>query len=188
MARFIIVSGDDVPGNYADSPLAEIATHISGVDIRSNMLADPSCRVFLELELPAASITRLEGYFSAHFQDIPVYASQSDDGAQPGHFRICLPEPLREVLGLCLEGLAEMTRRAEEASPEDQGSEAVLLTHREREVLTLIAEGMTNKQIAGSLFISPATVDTHRNHIMEKLNAPNTAAMVRIAVSSRLID
>jgi two-component system response regulator NreC len=61
------------------------------------------------------------------------------------------------------------------------------LTDREREVLTLIAEGMTNQQIAGKLYISIKTVQTHRAHIMEKLNLHDRTELVRYAIRKGLI-
>src|SRR5690606_18822384 len=62
------------------------------------------------------------------------------------------------------------------------------LTKREKEVLRLIAEGMTNNQIAEKLFVSPSTVDTHRKNMITKLEVSNTAALVRFAVEHGLID
>jgi DNA-binding NarL/FixJ family response regulator len=63
-----------------------------------------------------------------------------------------------------------------------------LLTSREREVLQLIAEGKTNKDIAGVLNLSVYTVDAHRGRIMEKLNLHSTGELVRFAVRKGLID
>ena len=57
------------------------------------------------------------------------------------------------------------------------------LTTREMEILKCIAEEMTNKEIAGMLYISPRTVDTHRRNLLQKLNARNTAGLVRYYVS-----
>jgi DNA-binding NarL/FixJ family response regulator len=56
------------------------------------------------------------------------------------------------------------------------------LTSREREVLQLIAEGNSIKKIAESLFISPKTAETHRTHLMEKLELHNAAEIVRYAI------
>jgi two-component system, NarL family, nitrate/nitrite response regulator NarL len=61
------------------------------------------------------------------------------------------------------------------------------LTRREKEVLQLIAEGLTNTQIAEKLFISPLTVDSHRKNLHTKLNVNNTAALIRLAVEHRLV-
>jgi len=63
-----------------------------------------------------------------------------------------------------------------------------LLTAREREVLQLIAEGKTNKEIAALLNLSVYTVDAHRGRIMEKLNLHSAGELVRFAVRKGLID
>ncbi len=62
------------------------------------------------------------------------------------------------------------------------------LTEREREILKLIAEGMTNNQIAEKLSISPKTVDTHRTHIMDKLNMHSRTELVKFAMRRGLLD
>jgi DNA-binding NarL/FixJ family response regulator len=61
------------------------------------------------------------------------------------------------------------------------------LTRREKEVLTLIAEGLTNNQIAAKLFISPLTVDSHRKNLLTKLKVNNTASLIRLAVQHGLL-
>src|SRR5215471_1313522 len=63
-----------------------------------------------------------------------------------------------------------------------------LLTSREREVLQMIAEGKTNKEIATVLNLSVYTVDAHRGHIMEKLNLHSVNELVRFAVRNGLVD
>jgi DNA-binding NarL/FixJ family response regulator len=78
----------------------------------------------------------------------------------------------------------EYIRRAEgavEPTPVDR------LTDREREVLQLLAEGQSVREIAVALQISPKTVETHRAHILEKLEARNTAELVQIALRAGLI-
>jgi two-component system response regulator NreC len=62
------------------------------------------------------------------------------------------------------------------------------LTDREREILTLIAQGMTTPDIASSLFLSPHTVQSHRDHIMTKLGLHSKAALIRYAISRGLIE
>lgn len=63
-----------------------------------------------------------------------------------------------------------------------------LLTTREREILQLIAEGKANKEIAAALNISPYTVETHRSHILEKLNLHNPAELILYAVRKGIIS
>jgi DNA-binding NarL/FixJ family response regulator len=70
---------------------------------------------------------------------------------------------------------------------EDKGSYAGL-TEREREILKLIAEGLTNREIAERLVLSLSTVQTHYAHVMEKLNLQNRAALIKYAIKHGLID
>lgn len=56
------------------------------------------------------------------------------------------------------------------------------LTEREHEVLALLKNGMTNRQIAAALFIEESTVETHLDHIYRKLNVPNRTAAVSKAI------
>ena len=57
------------------------------------------------------------------------------------------------------------------------------LTAREQEILRLVTDGLTTAQIAEKLYTSPRTVESHRQNIMEKTGAKNTAALVKVAVS-----
>lgn len=62
------------------------------------------------------------------------------------------------------------------------------LTHREREIVQLIAEGRLNKEIAGVLDLSVKTVETHRAAAMDKLSLRNTAQLVRYALRNKMIE
>lgn len=61
------------------------------------------------------------------------------------------------------------------------------LTKRELEVLALIADGKSNREVANELFISVKTVDTHKMHILDKLGLKNTAELVKYAIKNKLI-
>jgi DNA-binding NarL/FixJ family response regulator len=69
----------------------------------------------------------------------------------------------------------------------DSSTQLSLLTHREMEVLKLVAEGYTNQEIADQLVISIKTVQAHRANVMEKLGLHNITHLVRFAVRARLI-
>lgn len=62
------------------------------------------------------------------------------------------------------------------------------ITDREQEILQLIVDGLTSKQIAEKLYISPRTVDTHRANLMEKLELNNIAELVRYAIKNQLVS
>lgn len=66
-------------------------------------------------------------------------------------------------------------------------SKAKELSKRETEVLVLIASGKTIKEIGEHLFISPKTVETHKSHIMDKLELTNTAQLVKYAIENKLV-
>jgi DNA-binding NarL/FixJ family response regulator len=62
------------------------------------------------------------------------------------------------------------------------------LTTREREVLQLVAQGMTTKKVAGLLGVSVKTAESHRHRIMDKLDLHDTASLVRYSIRRRLIE
>ncbi len=61
------------------------------------------------------------------------------------------------------------------------------LTPREKEILLLIAEGLTNPQIAEQLFVSVLTVNSHRKNLLSKFDVHNTASLIKIAAQMNLI-
>lgn len=81
--------------------------------------------------------------------------------------------------------LDEYVRQVQEKGISDRYE---LLTEREREILQLIAEGKTSREIAELLNLSTSTVDTHRGHIMEKLDLHNPYEVVLYAVRKGLIS
>ena len=78
-------------------------------------------------------------------------------------------------------------RRAE-GKPEPASDGSIPLTRREREIVALIADGMTNQEIGEKLFISARTVDTHRTNIMQKLDIHDVASLVRYAIQKGLVN
>jgi DNA-binding NarL/FixJ family response regulator len=63
-----------------------------------------------------------------------------------------------------------------------------LLTERESEILYLICKGLSNQEIADSLFLSKRTVDKHRENILSKTESKNTAGLVLFAIKNKIID
>lgn len=79
--------------------------------------------------------------------------------------------------------MASARRKTHKTEPTQQK-----LSKRELEVLTLIAEGHSSKEIADKLFISVRTVDTHRSNILHKLKMNNSAQLVRYAIINKLVE
>ena len=68
-----------------------------------------------------------------------------------------------------------------------EAKQVMMLTRREKEVLGLIADGLTNIEIADKLFVSSSTVDSHRKNLISKLHVKNTAALVRFAFENKIL-
>jgi DNA-binding NarL/FixJ family response regulator len=81
--------------------------------------------------------------------------------------------------------IAEFAARPDPAEPPEALSE---LTDREREITRLVAEGLTNGEIAGRLVISPLTAKTHVSNILRKLDCRDRAALVALAYESGLVS
>ena len=64
-------------------------------------------------------------------------------------------------------------------------SEKVLLSNREKEILQLIANGKTSKEIADTLFLAKTTIDTHRKNILRKLNLSSSTELLRYAIDTK---
>ena len=91
---------------------------------------------------------------------------------------------------LCSEiglGLLEKLLLQEPRPPAPGTSPGVHLTHREREILQLVASGLTNQEIADQLFTSKRTVESHRQNLLEKTGVRNTPALVKYAMEHGLL-
>lgn len=90
--------------------------------------------------------------------------------------------------GQILEAIQEANLNVDDIELDAFSCEPVLISKRESEIITLIAEGNTNAQIADKLFLSSHTINTHRKNIMSKLGVKNTAGIVMYAVKTNLIS
>jgi len=76
---------------------------------------------------------------------------------------------------------------SKKAEPKNEISN-VLFTEREHEILQLICQGLSIKEIADKLFISPRTVEGHKARIMEKMGATNASNLILLAIKNKLIE
>lgn len=95
-------------------------------------------------------------------------------------------EEILEAIQTVLKNRTYFSREAAQTMRKDDSSR-IVLTRREREVLELITNGMTNNEIAQKLFISVATVDTHRKNLLAKFEARNIASLVKMAMQLKFI-
>jgi len=75
-----------------------------------------------------------------------------------------------------------------QSSGKEKEEKHVDLTRREKEIITLFAQGLSNKEIADQLFISVRTVESHKNNIMNKLELKSTVDLVKFAIKNNFVD
>ena len=91
--------------------------------------------------------------------------------------RLCYPAELTELM------LKEVARRSEDLDEED---ESPGLSTRERQVVALVAAGFSNREIADRLTLSVRTIETHRQHVMDKLDIHSVAGLTKYAIAEGL--
>jgi DNA-binding NarL/FixJ family response regulator len=102
-----------------------------------------------------------------------------------------LVEAVRTVAGgktYISSSIGDMIVKEYASKPDEEKSVFTILSQREREVLQLLAEGKTTKQIAKRLHISPKTVEAHRLRIMERLDIDNVAQLTKYAIQEGLTE
>src|SRR6188768_1521736 len=163
-----------------------------------------SCLAFLNKELPDVilmdiNLPDINGidlckevktkYPSVFIIGLSTFNQQSfiqkmmDNGASGYVLKNASQEELMEGIETVIKGKMYLSDEAAQSLRKNNNAEIPILTRREKEVLELIADGMTNGEIAGKLFISVTTVDTHRKNLLAKFETKNTAALIKIAVS-----
>ena len=105
-----------------------------------------------------------------------------DNGASGYVLKNATQEELTNAIETVMKGKTYLSEEAFHTLRKENASN-IVLTRREKEVLELIGDGMTNAEIAQKLFISVTTVDTHRKNLLAKFDTKNTAALIKIAVS-----
>ena len=90
--------------------------------------------------------------------------------------------------GKILEAIQKASINVNDIDFESFTCEPIILSERELGIIVLIAEGLTNSQIAEQLFLSTHTINTHRKNIMSKLGVKNTAGIVMYAVKTSLVS
>lgn len=154
----------------------------SGMDVTDAVL-----RSFPEMKILILSV----------HQDENFIAQLIEHGAHGYLVKDCDPQELHEaILAVHTKGsyINERTLKAiqnnmgRKSKPKNLGNPSIQLTRREEEILGLICQQFTSEEIGEKLFISVKTVNGHRNNLLEKTNARNTAGLVIFAMKNNLVD
>lgn len=128
---------------------------------------------------------RVIGLSSFHQQS--YISRMMQEGADGYVLKNASREELIKAITAVMNGQTFLSKEATAAMSNSGETKLPVLTRREKEVLKLIAEGLTKDEIAEKLFISPATVDSHRTNLLFKFEAKNAASLVRMAMELSLI-
>ncbi len=110
-----------------------------------------------------------------------------DNGASGYVLKNATKEELMEAIKIVAGGKTYLSHEAAQSLRKNNTAEKPVLTSREKEVLELIANGMTNGEIAQHLFISISTVDTHRKNLLAKFNCRNIVSLIKFAVQNGMV-
>jgi DNA-binding NarL/FixJ family response regulator len=120
------------------------------------------------------------------FNQLSFIEKMMANGASGYVLKNATKDELLEAITIVAKGKTYLSFEASKTVQHNTADE-IVITRREKEVLQLIADGMTNNAIAQTLFISTATVDTHRKNLLSKFDAKNTALLIRIATQMGMI-
>lgn len=187
--------------------IRSLLQHEKNIEWAGHAMNAASCLAFLKMQQPDVILMDIslpdksgidlckeikEKYPAVFIIGLSTFNQQSfivkmmDNGASGYVLKNATQKELMEAITTVAKGKSFLSDEASQALRKDE-SFHIVLTRREKEVLELIAEGMTNAEIAKQLFIGITTVDTHRKNLLAKFEAKNTASLVRIASQLHLI-
>jgi FixJ family two-component response regulator len=168
----------------------QVTLYGSASEFLSGELPDaPACLV-LDVRLPGTSGLEFQEYLTrinnqmpvilmTGFGDIPMSVKGMKAGAVDFLTKPIRDQDLLDAVATAIR--MDQDRRREIAQIAQLRERYALLTHRERQVMALVASGLMNKQVASELSISEVTVKMHRGKVMRKLGAKSVATLARIA-------
>lgn len=153
--------------------------------------------ILMDINLPDKSGIELckevkEKYPSIFIIGLSTFNQQSfiekmmSNGASGYVLKNASKEELMEAITTVIKGKKYLSYEVSKTLRQKKES-SIVLTRREIEVLGLIADGLTNNEIAEKLFVSVTTVDTHRKNLLAKFQAKNIALLVRMAAQMNII-
>ena len=161
--------------NNVDIVITDInLPEISGIDL---------CKK-IKKEFPAIKVIAM-----STFQDKSYISSMIQNGASAYLSKSSSPEEIEKAIDAAINNqmIISVNNHSGNHSSANQDLSTPILTRREKEVLELISEGMTNKEIADKIFVSQSTVDSHRKNLLAKFNVLNTASLITAANKKGLL-
>jgi DNA-binding NarL/FixJ family response regulator len=121
------------------------------------------------------------------FNQLSFIEKMIGNGASGYVLKNATREELVDAIETVVEGQQFLSNEVASIVKKGPDPKIPVITRREKEVLGLIADGLTNNEIAEKLFISITTVDTHRKSLLTKFEVKNTATLIRLAMKFQFI-
>jgi len=174
-------------------------TATNAYDAMAMLKAQPVDIVIVDINLPEVSGIELTAKIKKEFPAIKIlamstfkersYISQMIKNGASGYLvKSASKEEIEAAILSANEGKLYLSLdiNSIDLNPE-VAPDVPVVSRREKEVLQLIVDGLTNPQIAEKLFISLHTVDSHRKNLLAKFNVNNTASLIRVAIKNNLV-
>jgi two-component system, NarL family, nitrate/nitrite response regulator NarL len=180
---FVTVSGTVSNAYAAMEHIKLTPPDIVITDINMPEISGIELTLKIKKEFPAVKVIAM-----STFKERSYISQMIQNGAAGYLVKSASKEEIEEAILSVFEGKLYMSLDINLSVAEKQEINNVpVLSSREKEVLQLIADGMTNPQIATKLFISLHTVDSHRKNLLTKFAVNNTASLIRLAAKYDLV-
>lgn len=180
-----------------ETDMEVVGTVMNGADCKELLENTPTDIILLDINLPDINGMELCEYIKKSYPGIRIIALTSfkeyfymqkmiHNGAAGYLLKNALPEEIIEGIRTVYEGGEYYSDEVNILINSRKEKGGIFLTVRETELLKLIVDGYTNREIAEKLFLGVETINSYRKNLLLKLGVKNTAAMVKLAIMERL--
>lgn len=181
--NYIDLAGTAANAFEAIDLLKKVAVDIAIVDINLPDISGIELTAKINKEFPQVKILAM-----STFKERSYISQMIQNGASGYLVKSASREEIEEGILSAYEGKLYLSMDINTVDINKQLRAPIpVISTREKEVLQLISDGLTNPQIAEQLFISQHTVDTHRKNLLTKFNVNNTASLIKLAAQYHLI-
>ena len=182
----------------AEPDMAVVGAAMNGADGKELLKNTPADIILLDINLPDINGMDLCGYIKQRYPALRIIAltgfkeyfymqKMIHNGASGYLLKNAMPEEITEGIRAVFGGGEYFSDEVGAVMRTHRERTGIFLTMRETELLSLIVEGYTNREIADRLCLGVETINSYRKNLLLKLGVKNTAAMVRLAITEKLV-
>lgn len=181
----------------SDYGICTVDTAASGKECKLKLISSESEIILLDINLPDISGIDLCDFIHNEYPEIKIIALTSfneftnvnrmlKNGASGYILKNAMPEEIIKGIETVMAGEIFLCHEVDVLMKKET-EKHIFLTRRETDMLRLITEGFTNQEISDKLLLGPETVKSYRKNLLFKLNAKNTASLVKMALEKKLV-